>query len=118
MNNTMKNLILFLTTILILISCCDDDPIKESYPKCLELRIQQVLDSPPQTPRASIEKYSYIGQIVYAFDSSFPDDFIVVYDDSCIIICQFGGFDGSLNDTCPDFGETAVLIETVWTDKR
>lgn len=113
----MKKVIFFLAISLILISCDDDESIA-SYPECLEFRIQQVLDSPPQIPRATIEKYTYKGETVYLFNSFIPDAPQVVYDDSCNIICEFGGLTGNLNDSCPDYWETAIYLETVWKDNR
>lgn len=113
----MRTLIFFLTTIL-LVSCnSDDDNSIKAFPNCLKPEIDTILDSPPQSPRATVELYLYQTGDVYVVNTNFPDNISSVYNSSCKLICTIGGIVGNQNNTCVDW-DNASYIETIWTDIR
>ena len=112
----MKKLTLIIGIIIFISSCeKNDDEIK--YPSCLQSEVERILESTPQTPRATINLYLYQENNVYIINTSFPDDQSNIYNSNCEIICSVGGIDGNQNDTCMNW-ENAELIETVWVDPR
>ena len=109
--------ILVLIIPFLLLSCSKDDEIKQGYPNCIQLEIDRILDSSPQSPRATIELYTYQNENVYVVNRNFPDDQSNVYNSQCQLICTIGGIDGNENDTCVDW-KKAKFIKTLWTDDR
>lgn len=112
----MKAILVLIIPVL-LFSCSKDDEVKQSYPNCLQLEIDRILDSSPQSPRATIELYTYQDENVYVVNTNFPDVQANVYNSQCQLICTIGGIDGNENDTCVDW-ENAEFIEKLWTDYR
>lgn len=112
----MKKLTLIICIILSISSCeKNDDEIQ--YPTCLQSEVERILETTPQSPRATIKLYLYQGNNVYIVNTNFPDDQSNIYNSNCEIICSVGGIDGNQNDTCVNW-ENAELVETVWTDNR
>lgn len=109
--------ILILIIPFILFSCSNNDDVKQQYPNCLQFEIDRILNSIPQSPRATIGLYTFQNENVYVVNTNFPDDQSNVYNSRCELICTIGGIDGNENDTCVDW-ENAEYIETVWTDNR
>lgn len=109
--------ILILTIPLLLFSCNKNDDVLENYPPCLQIDIDRILDSRPQSPRATIDLYTYQGERVYLVQTNFPDGYSSLYNSKCESICSFGGIDGNGDGTCLDW-ENAKYMETVWTDTR
>jgi hypothetical protein len=101
----------------LLFSCSNDDEVKQSYPNCLQLEIDRILDSSPQTPIETVELYTYQNENVYVVNTNFPDDQSNIYNSQYQLICTIGGIDGNENDTCIEW-ENAEYIETLWTDNR
>jgi hypothetical protein len=112
----MKAIIVLIIPFL-LFSCSNDVEVKQSYPKCLQLEVDRILESSPQSPRATIELYTYQNENVYVVNTNFADYQTNVYNSQCQLICTIGGIDGNENDTCVDW-ENAEFIETLWTDER
>jgi uncharacterized protein DUF6970 len=63
---------------------------------------------------SSIELYSYMGQKVFLVSHCITcsDRLIIAYDCEQNEVCKFGGFAGF--NTCPDFLEKAIFIETIY----
>lgn len=113
----MRTLIFFLTTI-VLVSCkSDDDNTITAFPNCLKPEIDSILDSPPRSPRATVELYLYQNENVYVVNKGFQDDYSYVYSASCQLICTIGGIGGNQSNTCVDW-DKASYLETLWTDNR
>lgn len=114
---------IYITTILLLILGCsnstNDEPIKVSYPECISTQIAGILKNyQPRTPRSNIRKYLYKGEYVYVVEiNEIADEQNPVYNNNCELICTHGGIDGNNNKTCINW-DSAVFIETVWTDPR
>ncbi|HFG0566754.1 DUF6970 domain-containing protein [Flavobacterium psychrophilum] len=115
----MKKIILLFSILLIQFGCSNssssDETKKVSYPDCISSKIQDILQSPVQNPKANIKKYYYQNQYVYKINSFFADGKSPVYNDRCELICEDGGIDGS--NTCVNW-ENATFIESVWIDPR
>ena len=112
----MKKLILIIGIILF-ISSCENNDDETQYPTCLQSEVERILESTPQSPRATIKLYLYQGNNVYIVITNFPVDQSNIYNSNCEIICSVGGIDGNQNDTCVNW-ESAELVETVWTDNK
>lgn len=109
------SIILFIT----LINCSnnEDQSNKNNYSDCINAKIQEILQSPIQNPKATVKKYTYLGQTVYLINSNFADALDPVYNDKCELVCTQGGIGGNSNNSCVNW-DSAVYIETVWTDPR
>ncbi len=105
----------FFTLLLVffIVSCNSDDV---DFPDCLQESIDQARNSNPTTPRATIEKYMFNGQIVYEINlqNGFADGMTSIVDTDCNLVCNVGGIGGL---TCEGF-EQAEFIGTVWEDSR
>jgi hypothetical protein len=103
----------------LLSSCSRNDDENKSYPECLSNIISTVQQIPVQKPKVEVKKYKYKNQIVYTVNIIKPDgSSLVVYDESCNLICSSGNtIVGTPFDTCIDWN-TATYLETVWTDPR
>lgn len=112
---------LFLIAIFIVLSCSqnDNEPKNAIYPECISIKIQGILQSPVQNPKAKIQKYNYNGFFVYAINFIKNDGAsLEVYNDKCELICSTGStIDGTPFNSCIDWNK-ATLIETVWSDPR
>ena len=108
--------ILFFIT---LISCSknEDQKTTTTCADCINTKIQEILQSPVQNPKATVKKYTYQGQTVYLINSNFADALDPVYNDKCELICSQGGIAGNINNSCINW-DSAIYIETVWTDPR
>jgi hypothetical protein len=117
----MKKIILLLSVLLLQQSCSSSDSIKKTnnHPDCISSKIQIILGSPIQNPKANIQKYNYNNAFVYAVNYIKNDGTnLEVYNDECVLICSTGStIDGTPFSSCVDWNK-ATLIETVWTDPR
>lgn len=112
----MKKIISFII-IIITLSCTKNNDEEKNYPACFEEQIQEVLNSPPTSPRYKIEKYMYHGKEVFAMlDNYIGYSVTYIVDENCNEVCKVGGYGGSIN-TCGDLNDFE-LIETVWKDQR
>jgi hypothetical protein len=106
---------------MLLIGCSkSDNEIKKiSYPECISTKIEGILKTPIQIPRADIKKYTYLGKTVYAVNYVIEDGAsTTIYDENCKMICVIGSnIQGTPFDTCVEWSK-AIYIETVWTDPR
>lgn len=113
----MKKLTFAFFTLFLFISCNSDDENKKEIPECLKPVVEAILDMEVQSPKATIERYRYLGREVYQVNAqNFPDGQSFVYELSCEYICPLGGVDGTDND-CEDYS-SAEFIEIIWTDPR
>lgn len=113
----MKTILILIIPFLLFFSCSKNDEPEKNYPDCLQVEIDRILDSNPQSPRATIELYTYQSESVYMVHTNFPDDYSNLYNSKCELICSFGGIDGNGESSCADW-ESAKHIKTVWTDSR
>lgn len=112
----MKYISILLTSFLLL-NCNRSDDDNKDYPSCIKSEIQTILQSPAQNPRATIKKFNYKNKLVYLISPNYPDARNKVLDDQCNVVCSEGGISGQTNNPCIDWN-TAVYVETAWTDPR
>lgn len=76
----------------------------------------QQKEIPPNAP-VQIEEYVYKGKTVYLFTAQCCDQYNVLYDDSCKMICApSGGFIGKGDGKCEDFSKMARLVKLIWKE--
>lgn len=115
----MKNILNTFIGLLLLVSCSSNDTSEKMYPDCLSSKVSEISQAPKQTPKATIEKYSYQNQTVYKVNYIINDGSeYEVYNERCELVCAKGTtIDGTAYNSCIEW-EKAVFIETVWTDPR
>ena len=143
----MKNLILILTLCIFLFSCfekeeevavTEENPIENpadttandttdvvvtpvdsvDMMQCENVKqiMDYILSNPPKEPRAYSTKYIYNSEYVLFLDPGGQQGGSAgATNSNCELVCEFGGFAGN---TCYDFWEEAVFIDTVWVDRR
>ena len=86
---------------------------------CLQQRIDSLNKHNPPDGPVRVEEYTYQGKTVYLFTAPCCDQFNVLYDSNCTMMCApSGGFTGRGDGKCPDFDKTAKLIRTVYEQKQ
>lgn len=108
-----------ISVLLIVITLLQSSSAKTEIPTC----IQKMIDGFNATPRFSlfirIDSYLYRGQLTYLASSSCCDRFNPLYDGECNQICApSGGFTGTGDGNCKDFGETAKQRGSIWVAPR
>ena len=90
-----------------------------SLPKCIEDKIIALKAAPKTNPPAEVLQYIYKGQTVYLFSSPCCDQYNMLYDEQCNVICApSGGLTGKGDRKCTDFNDSATLVKTVFKDNR
>jgi len=93
------------------------ETVKDSIPVCVRKMIDAAnKETPPDAPE-KIDEYVYNGKTVYLFMAQCCDQFNVLYDDSCKMICSpSGGITGRGDRKCEDFSKNAKHIKQIWTN--
>ncbi|MDT8414896.1 MAG: hypothetical protein RQ735_05915 [Flavobacteriaceae bacterium] len=118
----MKSTLLISIIIALLLGCSSDSTfnseIEAIEPECLQDIAKSILEEDVSIPKRTISLYNFKGEMVFVItpSSHVTEPAINVVNSNCETICLIGGIDGPDND-CEDF-ESAVFIETVWTDPR
>ncbi|PIY13304.1 MAG: hypothetical protein COZ18_00085 [Flexibacter sp. CG_4_10_14_3_um_filter_32_15] len=135
----MKNLILILSLCFVLFSCFEKEeevtvvpeeeiavvPIEEGNVMECEMVIkfiEEINNCPVPREgdgRASINKYNYKGKMTYYINptgSCWTDDLGFIIDGNCNKVCITSHV--YEEDTCSDWSQNAVFVETVWRDNR
>ncbi len=91
---------------------------QDSIPVCIrKILDDQSKEIPPNQP-VQIDEYAYNGKTVYLFTAQCCDQFNVLYDDSCKMICSpSGGIIGKGDGKCEDFAKEAKLIKLIWKEQ-
>lgn len=93
--------------------------VTRHIPACIEGKIERIKGEPEWNPRAEVNEYVYNDQRVFLFSANCCDQYHVLYDENCSVICApSGGYTGRGDGKCPDFNETARHIRLVWKDER
>ena len=122
----MKKLLITIASLGVILSNCKstDNGINcmsspTSLPACVQAKIDLIKKVPVWNPPASIYSYVYGDRTVYSFSADCCDQFNVVYDANCKVICSpSGGITGSGNGRCPDFQKKATNETLIWKDNR
>ena len=113
--NLFHNRLLFLLLTFFILSCSTDND--DEIPECLHEIIADILEDPPQEPRANIQLWLFNGEESYLVNAQyFEDGQSQLITLNCENICTLGGVLAGRTD-CPDW-EEAEFIRTVWTDNR
>jgi hypothetical protein len=90
-----------------------------NIPACVQAKIDSIKNIPVWNPPASVYSYVYKNQTVYSFSADCCDQYNVVYDANCKVICSpSGGITGSGDGKCPDFQKMATNETLIWRDSR
>jgi len=78
-----------------------------------------IKQEPVWNPPAQVDEYMYKNKQVFLFSSNCCDQYNMLYDNQCNLVCApSGGFAGRGDGKCPDFFETAKHIKLIWKDPR
>ncbi len=109
----MKKLIPYIFLFVLGFSCTKNAE-EITYPACFESQLQIIYESPVQSTKSNIKKYSYQNNAVYVLERNIgTDESYAVVDENCNVICEFGVW---TSNTC-DLNDL-IFIETVWEDPR
>lgn len=122
MKTTIKHLILpsiyILIGILFLIISCEKSNIDIDVPSCIENEIKKIKIEDVRNPPAQVWKWEVDGQTYYYISSDCCDQYNLLYDNNCDIICApDGGITGMGDGNCPDFREP-IKKTLLWEDNR
>ena len=87
-------------------------------PSCIQEKIQGIMSKSVRNPPGAVYEYEYNGRNVYLIPGECCDQYDLLFDSDCNLICVFGGIAGGGNGTCPDFYSQAKLLREVWKDPR
>jgi hypothetical protein len=105
-----------LIAVLMMASCGKDDAL-DNAPACIKEKIKQIESQAPRM--AAVWQYDYNGQTVYYIPSDCCDQFNLLFDSECNVICSpDGGFSGGGDGRCTDFYAKAKNKTLIWEDKR
>jgi len=86
---------------------------KDSVPVCVRKIIDDTkgkLGGP-----VKIDEYLYKKHTVYLLTAPCCDQFNVLYDDSCKLLCApSGGFTGKGDNKCKDFADSSKFVKEIW----
>ena len=90
-----------------------------NIPACVQEKIDSIKNVPVWNPSASVYSYVYKNQTVYSFSADCCDQYPIVYDANCRVICSpIGGITGAGDGRCADFQKTATKETLIWKDIR
>jgi hypothetical protein len=92
---------------------------ENSIPVCIQQKVDQIKKEPKWNPPAEVHEYSYNGKRVFYFNSNCCDQYNIVYDENCNIVCApGGGITGKGDGKCSDFNVNAKEVRLIWKDDR
>jgi hypothetical protein len=90
-----------------------------SLPQCIALKIQQIKQEPKRNPPAEIWQYCFQERTVYYIPPFCCDQYSVLLDEDCRVICApDGGLSGKGDGGCPDFFSRRTNGILIWRDER
>jgi len=120
----MKNLLKTLAAGLLLAGLagffcsCKKLDLEVSAPSCVEKKIRKIKRQEVWNPPAQVWKWEVDGQTYFYFTSDCCDQFHLLYDDQCDLVCApDGGVTGGGDDNCPEF-QGEIVRTLVWKDNR
>ena len=112
----------FLFTLTIFLTIAAEKCKRENesrIPDFIQQKIEQIKKEPKWNPPAEVREYNYNGKRVFYFSSNCCDQYNVVYDENCNVVCApSGGYTGKGDGKCADFNEKAVEVRLIWKDDR
>ena len=120
----MKSLIMpFIIPLLLLNNNCNNKTgkaggkptILDSIPVCLKQQIETFNKKEAVNPPVQVDEYRYKGKRVFLFTADCCDQFDMLYDDSCNVLCApSGGLVGKGDMKCSDFKTASTFVKLVW----
>ncbi len=96
---------------------CHKETTQKVIPECIKAKIKVLEQEPPR--KAAIWQYDYDGKTVYYVASGCCDQYNLLFDSDCNIICSpDGGISGDGDGRCSDFYAKSKNKTLVWEDKR
>lgn len=98
---------------------CDEIIDDDGTTQCIRELINEIKKEPVANPPRAVYSYRYKGKTVFYVTSNCCDQYNVLYDVNCNIICYpDGGITGMGDGRCPDFFDTATNQTLIWKDSR
>lgn len=103
---------------IVVLTSCEKDNISTNLPSCIETKIKEIKNKAIANPPTEVWRWDVKDEIYYYITSDCCDQFNILYDKHCQIICSpDGGFTGAGDGNCPEFeGEIRKVL--VWEDIR
>jgi hypothetical protein len=99
------------------ISCKKAD-ISKSVPDCIEQKINELKNTEVYNPPAQVWEWKVDDKTYYYFTSNCCDQYNILYDEDCNIVCApDGGFTGKGDGNCPEF-KGKIVKTLIWEDTR
>ncbi len=100
-------------------STCNNKNNSSAIPRCIQMKIETLQKAPVQNPAAIVISYIYNGSEVYHFNAPCCDQFSLLYDENCALICHpEGGITGNGDGKCSDFLASSTDRKILWKDSR
>ena len=114
----MKYVLLMISAGILLSAQCKKE-VDAAIPVCIQQKIDSIKGQPKWNPPAEVKEYRYNGKRVFLFSADCCDQYNLLVDAGCNLLCApSGGFTGKGDGACTDFNEKAVFIREVWKDER
>ena len=115
----MKFYSIILIIIISLNFSCDEIIDEDGATSCIREMIEKYKREAPTNPPRTVYSYQYKGKTVYHITSVCCDQFNILYDLNCNIICYpDGGITGSGDGRCPNYFNEATSKGLIWKDSR
>ena len=113
MKNTLGVLLIFLMSI----QCSDTRECCVGPEQCIQQVITAIQNEPVRNPPAKVFRMLFQGETYYYVPSYCCDQYGMLYDSQCNLICHpDGGISGNGDGNCPDIDLTKG--ELIWEDTR
>ena len=94
-------------------------PGDTTTPACVLNIIRSIQNEPVHNPPAEVYRYTWHNQQVYYITANCCDQYNLLYDANCNVLCApDGGFSGAGDGRCTDFGTAGSSKTLVWKDPR
>ena len=101
------------------IACNKQSRTGSFVPSCILSKIDELKSKPKQNPPAEVYEYSYQNKKAYYFTADCCDQFNLLYDANCKVICApHGGISAKGDGNCSDFNESGKDAVLIWKDMR
>ena len=98
---------------------CDEIVDDDGATSCIREKIAQFKREKVSNPPRYVYSYQYKGKTVYYITSDCCNQYNILYDVNCNVICSpDGGISGKGDGKCSDFFDTATNPILIWKDPR
>jgi hypothetical protein len=115
----MKKILLFLITAAVIAGCNNSKKDKtpdDALPACIQKDVDAIKKGEMKNAPVQIDEYNYNGKRVFLYTADCCDQYNMVYDEKCGIICApTGGMEGGGDHKCEDFSIKARFVTNIWS---